>query len=233
MSTTASPAVSVTAASTAPTGTGRARRAIVSAILAIGAVTVAVLVLWQPWGERDHLGYAEIAPHRDAAWLGGIADGLAFAAIGVALGLAVCLLAPVRGAVWANVGAVLTGIGGVAFCAGIASFGSFAWYATETSAIPAEAGSTLMTYAVDHPGHLLGLQMLGFALSTIGSLVLMVALWRTRSVPRWLPIAYLVLTVALFAVDGIVLNVVQAVQTLSLLVVAYAVLRVDRPAAIG
>ena len=211
---TATPAVT-------STGTDRARAAIVSSLLALGAITSAILVLWQPWGERDHLGYADLAPHRDAAWLGALADGLAIAAIGVALGIAVCRLAPSRGAIWANVGAVMTGIGGVAFCAGMVSFGAFAWYATNTDAIPVDTGTNLMTYAVDNPGHLLGIQMAGFLLTTLGSLVLMVALWRARSVPRWLPIAYLVLTVGVFATDGVVLNVVQAIQMLTLVVVAF------------
>lgn len=69
---------------------------------------------------------ADIAPHRDAAWLGAVIDGLGYAAVGIALGLAVCALAPARGSTWATVGAVVTGFGGVAFCAGMVSFGSLA-----------------------------------------------------------------------------------------------------------
>src|SRR5262245_61016796 len=122
-----------------PSGTARIRAATVSAILAVGAFTVAVLVLWQPWGERDHLSYADIEPHRDAAWLGTLLDGLALAAIGVAFGIAVCRLVPAaRGAAVATVGALLTGFGGVAFCAGMVSFGSLAWYATDPGAVPAD-----------------------------------------------------------------------------------------------
>jgi hypothetical protein len=215
---------------TVPSGTARIRAAIVSAILVIGAAAIAVLVLWQPWGERNHLSYADIAPHRDAAWLGALVDGLAFAAVGVALGIAVCRLVPAaRGAAFATVGAVLTGFGGVAFCAGMVSFGSLAWYATDPGAVPADPGAALMTYVLDNPGHVLGAQMAGFLLYTVGSLVLMVALWRARVVPRWLPVAYLVLTVGVFAVDGVVLNIVQAVQTLLLLPVAFYAVRAARP----
>lgn len=213
------------AVTSAPVRPAAPRAAIVSAFLALGAAVVAVLVLWQPWGERDALGYADLAPHRDAAWLGSLADGLAFAVVGTALGLAVCLLAPARGAAWANVGAVMTTLGGVAFCAGMVSFGSFAWYATDTAAVPSGPGEALMSYVEDSPGHMLGVQMVGFLLFTLGSLALMVALWRARAVPRWLPVAYLVLTVGTFALGGVVLNVVQAVQMLSLVVVAYYAMR--------
>jgi hypothetical protein len=226
MSTVTPAATAAPAVSPAATGLSRSRAATVSALLTLGAVAVAVVVLWQPWGERNRLGYADIAPNRDGAWLGTLIDGLGFAAAGVALGLAVCLLAPARGSVLANVGAVMTGLGGVAFCAGIISFGSFAWYATSTDAIPAETGTALMTYLEDNPGHLMGPQMAGFLLFTLGSLVLMGALWRARSVPRWLPIAYLVLTIGLFVFDGVALNVIEAVQMLSLVVVAYYALRV-------
>jgi hypothetical protein len=221
MSTTIPANTAATAPAVTSAGTSRARVAIVTGVLVAAAVALAVTVLWQPWGERDALGYADLAPHRDAAWLGALIDGLAFAAMGVTLGFAVCLLAPTRGAIWANVGAVLTGFGGVAFCAGMASFGSLAWYATNTDTMSVESGTALMTYIENNPGHVLGPQMAGFLLTTLGSLALMVALWRARSVPRWLPIAYLVLTIGVFATDGVVLNLVQAVQTLLVIPVAY------------
>src|SRR6185295_12000224 len=147
----------------------------VSAVLALGAVAIAVIVLWQPWGERDALSYEDIAPHRDAAWLGTLVDGLAIAAVGVTLALAVCRLVRARGAA-------------------LATFGSLSWYATSPDAVPPDAGSAFMTYVNDNPGHVMLPQMIGFLLFTLGSLLLMGALWRSRSVPRWLPIAYLVLT---------------------------------------
>jgi len=174
--------------SAAPLGITRARSAIISAFLALGALAVAATVLWQPMGERNQIGYADIASQRDAAWLGTVVNGLAFAPVGVALGLAVCVLAPRRGSTWANIGAIVTGLGGVTFCAGMVTFGSFAWYATDTDAIPADSGTALMAYVENNPGHVLGLQMAGFFLATLGSAVLMVALLRSRSVPRWLPI---------------------------------------------
>jgi hypothetical protein len=228
--------IPTTATPTTPTstGAGRARAAIVAALLTLGALAVAVVVLWQPWGGRDQLAYADIAPHADAAWLGALIDGLGFAAIGIALGLAVCMLVPAKGSTLANVGAVMTGIGGVAFCAGMISFASFAWYATNTAALPIDSGTSLMSYVEDNGGHLMGVQMAGFLLVTLGSLVLMGALWRSRAVPRWLPIAYLVLTVGVFALGGVLLNVVQAVQTLSLIAVAfYAARAAGRPAPVA
>jgi hypothetical protein len=210
---------------TTPSTTDRVRTGIVSAVLALGAVAIAVIVLWQPWGERDALSYADIAPHRDAAWIGTLIDGLAIAAVGVTLAIAVCRLVPARGAALATVGSVLTGFGGVAFFAGMFAFGSLSWYATSTDALPADTGSAFMTYVNDNPGHVMLPQMIGFLLYTLGSLLLMGALWRSRAVPRWLPIAFLVLTVGVFATGGVLLNVIQAVQTLLLVPVAVYALR--------
>ena len=204
---------------------GSARSAIVATLLTLGCIASAVVVLWQPWGERDSLSYADIAPNRDAAWLGAVVDGLGFAAIGIALGLAVCMLARRRGAVWANVGAVMCGIGGVAFCAGMTAFGSLAWYATGTDVIDAEAGTALLSAVESEVAHLLAVQMAGFLLFTVGSLLLMVALWRSAAVPRWLPIAFVALSVAVFALDGVLLNIVQAAQLLLPIVVAAALVR--------
>jgi uncharacterized membrane protein len=203
-------------------GTDRVRATIVALILAIGAIASAIVVLWQPWQERDQFSYAALASVRDAVWAGSIIDGLALAAVGVTLGLAVCLLAPARGSVWANIGAVLSGLGGVAFCAGISAHGVLTWYATATEAIPADAGTTMMAYVEDNFGHVAALHVSGFLLLTLGSLLLMVALWRARSVPRWLPIAFLVLTVAVFTgLSGRLLDIVQAVQILTYTVVAW------------
>jgi hypothetical protein len=204
-----------------PTAVRRLRPAIVSAVLALASGTVAVLVLWQPWGERDALGYDDLAPHADAAWLGSLVDGLAVAAIGVTLALAVCRLVTARGSVLATVAALLAGFGGVAFSAGMITYATLAWYVTNTAAVPADQGRALMSYVENNPGHAMGPQMAGFLLFTLGSLGLMAALWRARAVPRPLPVTYLVLTVGIFVLDGVALNLVQAAQTLSLLVVAY------------
>lgn len=209
----------------------RSRIGIVATLLILGSLAAAVLVVWQPWGQRNALGYADIAPNRDAAWLGMLVDGLAIAVVGVTLGLAACRLTPRRGGVWASIGAVLAGLGGLAFCAGAFAFGSLAWYATATDALDVPAGTALMSYVETHSAHVYGVQGAGFLLLTLGSLLLMVGLWRAAAVPRWLPIAYAVLTVGLFVLTGAVLNIVQAAQLLLPVVVAYVLVR--RPQRLG
>lgn len=203
-------------------GTSLARTAIVAIALAGGALATTAALLWHPWPPRNDLSYASFAGVRDAAWAGLVLDGLGMAAVAVALGLAVCMLTPARGAAWANTGAVLAGLGGMLFATALISYATFAWYATATEAIPVEAGTSLLSYAEADFSRIGALQVPGFLMFSVGTLLMMVALWRARSVPRWLPIAIAVLTLAAFVgPQGVVLDVIQAVQGVSLALVAW------------
>jgi hypothetical protein len=64
--------------------------------------------------------------------------------------------------------------------------------------------------------------MAGFLLFTIGSILLLIALIRARTVPLWLPIAFLALVVAQFApVPSRILDFVQVALTALLVVLAW------------
>ena len=79
-----------------------------------------------------------------------------------------------------------------------------------------------MDYTVDHPEHGMVVQMAGFLLFTIGTVLLGIALIRSRAVPLWLPIAFLVLVVAQFApVPSRVLDFVQVGLMVLLVVLAW------------
>ena len=71
-------------------------------------------------------------------------------------------------------------------------------------------GATFIAFIKHNPAHLVVIDVVGFLSLTLGLLLLAVALWRARSVPRWLPITLLVLLVAQFAAPNRVLDVVQA-----------------------
>jgi hypothetical protein len=211
------------APSTIPSGS---RTTLVASALAVSAAAVASVLLWHPWPVRDRFGYGDIAPVRDGMFTGIVIDALAFAVLGVALSLAVCMLVRSRGAVWAAVGAVLTALGGIAFAMGAFAFASLAWYATDTTAIPVESGTEFLKYAVDNPQHGMVLQMAGFLLFTLGSITLFIALIRARTVPVWLPITFFVLVVAQFTpVPSRVLDFIQVALMALLVVLAWMVHR--------
>lgn len=215
----AAPVNSAPATSLDPTGI---RSTLVASALAVSAIAVASMLLWHPWPVRDRFSYGDIAPVRDGMWTGILIDALAFAVIGITLSVVVCALARSRGAVWASVGAVLTSLGGIAFAMGAFAFASLAWYATDTAAIPVESGTEFLKYAVDHPQHGMVMQMAGFLLFTLGAVALSIALLRAKTVPTWLPSAFLVLTAAQFTpVPSRVLDFIQVAVMAVIVAIAW------------
>ena len=187
----------------------RGRTLIVAATLAVAAGVVAVVLFFRPWPVRNSFLYQELAPVRDAIWTAILVDAIAFATIGISFSLVVCLLVRGRGARIANVGAIVTTLGGVLFAMGAFAFAAMTWYVTDPAALAAAEGTRVLEYAVANPEHVLLPQMLGFLLFTMGTLILAAAMFRSGSVSRWLPIAIAVMTVAQFAVHDRALDFVQ------------------------
>jgi hypothetical protein len=189
--------------SVAPNDTGSGRVRLTAAALAASAATVVVLLATTPWGDRLDSGADEIIAYdtlldgRDAAWPSMLLDAFAFAVIGLTLGLGVLHLARAKGRIIALIGATLTTAGGILFAMGATAFATFGWFLT-SDGLPRDAGQSLVEYANDHPGHLAGPSMAGFALTTIGALVLSAALIRSCTVPVPAVIAYIVLTLVQF-----------------------------------
>ncbi len=222
--TTYASALSTPTHASVTTVAARGRTLIIAATLALAAGAVSMVLLFRPWPIRNSFLYQELAPVRDAIWTAILVDALAFAAIGLSLSLAVCLLARDRGARLANVGAIVTIVGAVLFAMGAFAFAALTWYATDTAALPVVEGTRLLEYAVANPEHVMLPQLLGFLLYTLGTLILAVAILRSGSVPRWLPVAMLGTTVAQFTVHDRALDLVQigAMAVLILLAVRLA-----------
>lgn len=211
----------MTAAATTPVtlvtapSTESPRRLLGAVPLVVGALTIAVLLLVVPWGERNEIDYAAVSPIRDAFWAGVLVDGLAMAAVGIGLALVVCRLVPGKGRRWADAGAVLTVTGSILFALGGFAYATLAWHATDSSAVDPAAGAALLDRAVESPQHSLLLQIAGFLTFTLGTVLVSVALLRSGAVTRWLPGVILVTTVLVFVSPPRVKDGAQAVQMLT------------------
>lgn len=209
-------ATTTTATVATPAPRSPRRRVLCAAPLVLGAVVIAALLLVVPWGERNAIDYAAVSPIRDAFWIGILTDALAMVAVGIGLGLVVCRLVPGRGAGWAEAGAVLTGVGSVVFALGGFAYATLAWHTTDASVIEPAAGAALLERAIEQPQHSLLLQIVGFLTFTLGTVLVAVALLRSKAVPRWLPALILVTTVLVFVSPPRVKDLAQAVQMVAL-----------------
>ncbi len=181
---------------------GRIR--LTAAALAASSLTVIVLLATTPWGDRLNSGADEILTYdklldgRDIAWPSMLLDAFAFAVIGLTAGLGVLHLAQTRGRVTALLGAALSTAGGILFAMSGTAFATLVWFIS-AEGLPQGAGQSLVDYANDHPGHLIGPSIAGFVLTAIAALVLSVALIRARAVPIPAVIVYIALTLVQFA----------------------------------
>ncbi len=214
---------------TLPDSVSATRIRVVAGALGAAAATVAGLLVTTPWGDRYDSGADEVIAYdslravADGAWIGMLADGLAFAVLGISLGLVVCHLARGRGRFAALLGALLATVGGILFAMGGLSFATLTWFASK---VGEDVGRPLVDYANDNPGHLLGATMAGFLLFTVAQLTLATALFRARALPVAAVAAYVLLVLAQFApLPGRALDFLQIAMMALLVALAVTVLR--------
>ena len=214
---------------TAPVSGSATRIRVAAGALGTAGLTVAALLITTPWGDRydsgadEVLDYESLPTVHDGAWIAMLADGLAFAVLGICLGLVVCHLVRGRGRFVALLGALLTTVGGILFAMGGLSFATLTWFASKISE---DVGRPLVDYANDSPGHLLGATMAGFLLFTLGELTLATALFRARAVPAAGVAAYVLLVLVQFApLPGRALDFLQVAVMALCVALACTVLR--------
>jgi hypothetical protein len=106
---------------------------------------------------------------------------------------------PARGARWANVGGSLVWLGAAIYGVGIGGWATVYYFATDPAALSPGAAARLVDHVNDDTARILAVPIGGALLVALGSMLLSVALWRARTVPRWVPVVG-----ALTGVTGIV-----------------------------
>jgi hypothetical protein len=170
-------------------------------ITSLSAVALSVVSFAKPIGHGDGLpAYAAIAPNRSYLWTFFLIAGVQLIVGACAVALAAWLLAPARGARWATVGGSIVWLGAAVYGVGIGGWATLYYFGTDTATLDPATAARLIDHANDDTARMLGVPAGGALLVALGSLLLAVALWRARTVPRWVPIVG-----ALSAVTGIVL----------------------------
>lgn len=190
------PAGTETLSSTSSPRIPRGALVTVFALLVLGAGARFAFLLVHP--PIDHLiyDYASISAIRETWWfshfyLAGFGFPLAFAALAI-LVAALCasrgLVLALLGGIVATLGALLTGLG-------FAAEGVTWAYLTDPDVVSPMVGAEVLHALGDHPALIDDPILNGFLIIPLGVLLQLVALWRSRRVPRAILIAVLVVLV--------------------------------------
>lgn len=150
----------------------------------VSAFVLSVVSFAKPLGEGDLPDYAALAPHRSYVWTFFAAAGVQLVIGATVAAIAAMVLAPNR---WGTVGGSIVWIGAALYGVGIGGWAAAYYFGSDPSLAPG-AAAALIDRINDDTGHLLAIPIGGALLIGLGTLVLAVALWRARSVPRWVPI---------------------------------------------
>lgn len=209
----------------ATTGFSLSRPKVIAVGMAFTAVVSAINLLGRPIAAIDTDAYAEVAAVRNDYWTFALIGGISMGVVYLLAGIATCMLVTRRGATLATLAAVLLTIGGIAFATGFFALGSVSWFTTG-----GEAGDSAgFEFFQEHSIRAFGPQMVGFLLATVGIILAGVALWRSRTVPRWLAIAIPATSVlAIISGTGLVYDLINAVFMATIVALAWMLFRSDR-----
>jgi hypothetical protein len=188
---------------TAPDPVRRSRVAVLAVVIAVASLAMLPCAYLYPEAASgdDVYRFADLADIRDRWWGVNVAlaASMALAVPGVAL--AGMLLARRRGATWATVGGVLMCIGAALCAVGLGGVATAYWFATDTAALD-PATATGLVDAVSDASLLYALAAPGIALVGVGTVVQAVGLWRSRNLPRWVPVLSATVLVTFFLSYG-------------------------------
>ena len=202
-------------------------------LIVVGNALSLLLTGFTPNGDPSNgFAFQEIAGHPDRFWAFTAFGGVGQALLTTGTAFAVCLLVRARGSVLARVGAVLSVLSGALLSAGLASIGVLYGYATDRAALDPADGQAFVDYANDHTWRFTALVTPGAVCGIIAMLLIAVALWRGRAVPRWIPVVLLVGTLAGFVISSGLAGVLVALPaTAAMVLIAWYALRAIRATA--
>ncbi|MFC9690136.1 hypothetical protein ACFTSF_16440 [Kribbella sp. NPDC056951] len=178
--------------------TTRRRVGFVALALAVTAlIALPGGLLWpEPSGGGETYTYGDIQPQRDL-WWGLLVVLAANLVINVpAQALLTVRLVRTRGAAWATVGGVMMWIGTALYAVGGAGWAAAYYFATAPGVDP-----SVMDRINADSAHVFGVMIPGALLVALGTVVQAVGLFRSKAVPRWIPILWLTI-IATFIVPG-------------------------------
>lgn len=175
-------------------------------LIAIGLAVTAIAavpggLLWpEPAGGGETYTYADIAGTRDLWW--GLLVSLAIlGVVGVPMqALASMVLVRRRGAGWVTAGGAVMWLGIAMQAVGVGGWATAYFFPTDP-AVPTAAGTAVIDQLNQDTAHLFGVMIPGALLVIVGTVLQAVGLFRSRAVPKWVPVLCLT-AVLTFVVPG-------------------------------
>jgi hypothetical protein len=197
-------------------------------VTSISAFALSFVSFVKPIGDGDGApAYADIADMRSYVWAFFIIAGVQLVVGATAAALAGWLLAPRRGSRWATAGASLIWLGAALYGVGIGGWATIYYFGTDARVLDPAVATRLIDHVNDDAARMLAVPIGGALLIAIGSLVLSVALWRARSVPRWVPIGGAIAAIAtvLLPPDGVAGLIAEAASSITTIAIGWYVWR--------
>jgi hypothetical protein len=201
-------------------------------VTSISAFALSFVSFVKPIGSGDGApAYADIADVRSYVWAFFIIAGVQLVVGASAAALAAWLLVPRRGSRWATAGASLIWLGAALYGVGIGGWATIYYFGTDPHVLDPAVATRLIDHVNDDTARMLAVPIGGALLIAIGSLALSVALWRARSVPRWLPIATAITAIAtvLLAPDEVGGLIAEAASSATTILIGWYVWQAARP----
>src|SRR4051812_6694712 len=174
---------------------------VVILITSLSAFALSVVSFAKPIGHGDGLpDYGAIAANRGYVWAFFLVAGVQLIVGASTTALAALLLAPARGARWANVGGSFVWLGAAIYGVGIGGWATLYYFGTDPVALGPATAARFIEHVNDDTARMLAVPIGGALLVAVGAMLLAVALWRAGTVPRWVPVI-----AVLTSVTGIVL----------------------------
>jgi len=187
-------------------------------VTSVSGFVLAVVSFAKPIGEGgDALpGYAALAPSRDYVWTFFTVAGVQLVVGAIAAAIATMLLARNR---WGTIGGAIVWLGAALYGVGIGGWAAAYYFGSDPELAPNTA-TALVDRINDDAAHILVVPIAGAVLIGLGTLALAVALWRARTVPRWVPIVGALAAVATIVIPpdtiaGIVSEGASSVTTVA------------------
>jgi uncharacterized protein DUF4386 len=227
------PQAPVSAIAAAPRKRGISLLFGVIVVTSISAFALSFVSFVKPIGSGDGApAYADIADARSYVWAFFVIAGVQLVVGATAAALAGWLLVPRRGSRWATVGASLIWLGAALYGVGIGGWATIYYFGTDPRVLDPAVATRLIDHVNDDTARMLAVPFGGALLIALGSLALCVALWRARSVPRWLPIAAAITAIAtvLLAPDTVGGLLGEAASSITTIALGWYLWQAARPA---